>query len=154
MKSASKLEHRCFHFVLTAARLCFRDVILSKRWLLKRLLTTTLGLLLLLSYIILSHYMLQTPKWKWIRKSLGKNGFCWPNCEGRRVSCRLFSLLPISSRTEWHRINSASWLPRQFQNAGLWSQSFKLNYFRIKQALQRLKLCWAEKLGPVSRKTR
>ena len=41
-----------------------------------------------------------------------------------------FSLPPISNRTERRNINSA-WLPRQFQNGGLPSRSFKTNFFRI-----------------------
>ena len=42
-------------------------------------------------------------------------------CEGCQVSCRFFAFLPISSGTEWRRINTA-WLLRQFQNGGLQSR--------------------------------
>ena len=46
-----------------------------------------------------------------------ENTFCWP-CERFKVSCRFFSLPPISSRIEW-RHKSTAWLPNTVQNGGL-----------------------------------
>ena len=54
---------------------------------------------------------------------LEKNRFRWP-CEGCPVSCRLFSLPPISGQTQWLYINTA-WLPSQLQNDGLQSLFFR-----------------------------
>ena len=86
------------------------------------------GLWLLLSHIILS----QTCSKLWndsiedsevdnhVEK---KKRFCWP-CEGCQVSGRIFSFLPVLSRTEWRHITSA-WLPRQFQSGSLLSRFFQ-----------------------------
>jgi len=116
LQRSPKFEHRCRHFEqYSAARLRFRDVNPSKRffskWPRMSLLTTTLGYGC--SWAI-SFWAKHAPNSEMVAftdsevdNRLGRNGFCWP-CEGCQVSCRFLSFPPISSRTEWGYINTAS----------------------------------------------
>ena len=131
-KFVSKFKHRCRHFEqysATMARQRFRDVIPSERWHPKRLLTNILDYGCFWAILFWAKHVPNSEMISEVENRLKKNGFCWP-CEGRQVSFRYFSFPPISSRMEWRHINTA-WLPRQFQNGGLQSRSFKTNLFRI-----------------------
>ena len=63
-----------------------------------------------------------------VENRLEKKRFCrrpWERCQ---VTCKLFSLPPILCRTNGVR---KTWLPRQFQNGGLRSRSYKTNFSRL-----------------------
>ena len=126
---------RCHHFEqYSAARPHFRDVIPSLTFCpncFQRAFYYHSGLWLLLSNIILS----QTFSKLWNNsiedcevENRSEKILCW-HCEGC-CQWQVFSLRPISSGTEWRHINM-NWMPRQFQNGGLRSRSFKTNFFSI-----------------------
>ena len=68
---------------------------------------------------------LKIVKWKIAWR---KNRFCRRPCERCQVDSKLFSSPPILCRTNGVR---KTWLPRQFQNGGLRSRSYKTNFSRL-----------------------
>ena len=145
VKFVSEFEHRCRHFVqYSVARPRFRDVIPSERWLMKRLLTTSLGCgfswaILFWAKHIPNSAMMALKIMKW--KITWKNGFCW-FCNGCQVSYRFFSIPPIPSRTN----NVAQTQPgcqESFKMAADLSRRISSGW----RALQRLKLMWVERLN-------